>query len=56
MIEFFVDIYDIEDIRNKKFLKEIKIYGESRGDAIDKAHTEAEKLFPNVKRLLEIRQ
>lgn len=55
MLEFFVEIYSIEDIQKQKLLKEIKLLGESKSDAIDKAHTEAEKLYPNKKRFVHIR-
>ena len=55
MTEYIVAIYDIEDIRNKKFLTEIKIIAESRSDVIDKAHTRAEKLYPEIKRMVHVR-
>lgn len=53
---FIVEIYDIKDIEHPKLLKEISLEADGRTYAIDKAHTEAERLYPEVKRMVHVRQ
>lgn len=55
MRSFTIEIYDIKDIKKPILLKEIVLEAEGRIDAIDKAHTRAEHLYPKIKRMIHVR-
>ena len=55
MQNFTIEIYDIKDIQKPILLKEIVLKAEGKNDAIDKAHTRAEHLYPTIKRMIHVR-
>jgi len=56
MYSYIATIYDIRNIQKPKLLDEIKIDAYSKAEAIDTGHTKAEKLYPTVKRMINIHQ
>jgi hypothetical protein len=51
-----VEIFNIQDIKNPVKLDEITILAESKSEAIDNAHTAAEKMYPKHKRMVSLRK
>lgn len=54
-LEFLLTIYDIKDIAQPVKVDEIRIFAESKADAMDEAHTVSERKYPHIKRYIEIR-
>ena len=55
MAMYIASIYDITDIKNKKFLEDIPIVAGFKSEAIEKAHEKAYEKYPKIQRLVEIR-
>lgn len=47
-------IYDIKNIIKPIKVDELPIKAEDRNEAMDKAHSKAEELYPTIKRMIEI--
>jgi len=56
MYSYIATIYDIKNIQKPKLIDEIKIDAYNKAEAIDVSHTEAEKLYPTIKRMINIHQ
>lgn len=56
MENYIAIVYDIKQIEKPVLLLEIPILAESRSEAIDKAHTEAESKFPQNKRMVSVKR
>ena len=55
MKSYILAIYDINDIFNKKLLKELEIEATDKGSAQEKGHSLAKELFPDKKIVINIR-
>jgi len=56
MYSYIATIFDIKNIQSPKYVDEVVIAASSRSEAIDRGHTEAERLYPKIKRMINIRQ
>jgi len=56
MARYLITVFDISDIEKKKKLEEFSIEADGKVDAQDKAHTIADKKYPNKQRMISIRE
>jgi hypothetical protein len=53
---YIVTIFDIKNIAKPKQIDEVTVKADDKASACDKAHTVAEKMYPEVKRMIETRK
>jgi len=56
MKTYFISVYDIENLAKKRLIDELTLQAEDKSDAQDKAHCMSYEKFPNVKRMVSIRE
>lgn len=55
MNTFLIIVSDIENIAKPKYVGEFIVQASMKSEAVDKAHTRAQELFPAIKKLVETR-
>lgn len=53
---YIVYIFDIKDIVSKKEVFNFLLEADCKSQAMDLAHTKAQEMYPEVKKLLEIKE
>ncbi|WP_457750304.1 hypothetical protein [Sulfurimonas sp.] len=54
--QYCVDVYNIEDITKKEFVESFVVYAGFKAEAIDEAHSKADKIWPDIRKMVSVRE